>query len=128
MAENKDGIIKLEEHGTVRISEEVVAAIASQAAMEVDGVMLMTASGSGVSDLVGKKNFKKGIKITLEENRVSADIFLLTVYGKQIPALAQKVQDRVTSSLQSMTGLTVGAVNIHVGGVVFEKEKGAKGS
>jgi uncharacterized alkaline shock family protein YloU len=122
MAENKDSIIRLEEQGTLRISEDVVAAIASQAAGEIDGVTLMSAAGSGVSDLVGKKSLKKGIKISFEENRVIVDVYLLTVYGKQIPAVAQKVQDRVTSSLQNMTGLNVGAVNVHVGGIIFEKE------
>jgi uncharacterized alkaline shock family protein YloU len=126
MAEHKESVIHLEAQGTVRISEDVVAAIASQAAGEVDGVILMTAAGSGVSDLVGKKSSKKGIKVTLEENRVTADVYILIAYGKQIPAVAQKVQERVSSSLQGMTGLTIDAVNIHVGGVVFEKEKSAK--
>jgi uncharacterized alkaline shock family protein YloU len=122
MPDNKDSIIKLEDQGTIRISEDVVAAIAAQAAGEIDGVTLMSASGSGVSDLIGKKHGSKGIKITIEENRIQADVHLLTAYGKTIPNVAQKVQDRVSSSLQSMTGLTVGAVNVHVGGVIFEKE------
>jgi uncharacterized alkaline shock family protein YloU len=126
MAEHKESVIKLEDQGTIRISEDVVAAIASQAADEVDGVTLMTAAGSGVSDLVGKKSAKKGIKVTIEENSVTADVYLLIAYGKQIPAVAKKVQERVSSSLQGMTGLTVSSVNIHVGGVIFEKEKSAK--
>ena len=124
MTEHKESIIRLEEQGTIRISEDVVAAIASQAASEIEGVALMTATGSGVTDLIGKKQGPKGkgIKIHLEENRVHVDVFLLAVYGKSIPAVAQKVQDRVSASLQSMTGLTVGNVNVHVGGVIFEKE------
>ncbi|MDR0326369.1 MAG: Asp23/Gls24 family envelope stress response protein [Oscillospiraceae bacterium] len=126
MPEQKDSIIRLEEQGTIRISEDVVAAIASQAASEVEGVTLMTAAGSGVSDLIGKKQSQKGrgkgIKIHIEEQRVHVDVFLLTAYGKSIPALAQKVQDRVAASLQNMTGLTIGNVNVHVGGVLFAKE------
>jgi uncharacterized alkaline shock family protein YloU len=123
MAEHKESVIRLEEQGTIRISEDVVASIASQAAAEVDGVTLMTAAGSGVSDLIGKKSGRKGIKITLEEHRVHVDVYLLTAYGKPIPGLAQKVQDRVSASVQNMTGLTVSSVNVHVGGVLFEKPK-----
>jgi uncharacterized alkaline shock family protein YloU len=100
----------------------VIAAIASQAAGEIDGVTLTSAAGSGVSDLVGKKSLKKGIKVALDENRVTVDVYLLTAYGKQIPSVAQKVQDRVSSSLQSMTGLTVSMVNVHVSGIIFDKE------
>jgi uncharacterized alkaline shock family protein YloU len=127
MAENKESIIKVEEQGTIRISEDVIAAIASQAAGEIEGVTLMTAAGSGVGDLVGKRNAKKGIRITFEENRILVDVYLLTIYGKQIPSMAQKVQDRVSASLQNMTGLTIGAVNVHVGGILFEKEKRSPG-
>ena len=124
MPEQKESVIRLEEQGTIRISEDVVAAIAAQAASEADGITLMTASGSAVTDLIGKKQGKgtKGIKITFEENRVHVDVYLLMAYGKPIPAAAQKVQDRVIASLQSMTGLTVGNVNVHVGGIIFEKE------
>lgn len=124
MPEHKESVIRLEDKGTIRISEDVVAAIASQAASEVEGISLMTAAGSGVTDLIGKKQSTKGIKITLEETRVHVDIYILAVYGKSIPAIAQKVQDRVAASLQSMTGLSVGDINIHVGGVIFEKTKG----
>ena len=121
MTDNKESVIRLEEQGTIRISEDVVAAIASQAAAEVDGVTLMTAAGAGVTDLIGKKPGRRGIRIVLEESRVNIDVYLLTAYGKAIPTLAQKVQDRVSASVQSMTGLTVNSVNVHVGGVLFEK-------
>jgi uncharacterized alkaline shock family protein YloU len=127
MAEHKESVIRLEEQGTIRISEDVVAAIASQAASEVDGITMMSAAGSGVADLIGRKQGTKGIKIHLEEQRVNVDVYLLVCYGKSIPAVAQKVQERIITSLQSMTGLTVGTVNVHVGGVIFEKEpKSAK--
>jgi uncharacterized alkaline shock family protein YloU len=121
MADNKESVIRLEEQGTIRISEDVVAAIASQAAGEIDGVTLMTAAGAGVTDLIGKKTGRRGIRIVLEESRVHIDVYLLTAYGKAIPALAEKVQERVSSSVQSMTGLAVSSVNVHVGGVLFEK-------
>ncbi|MDR1692562.1 MAG: Asp23/Gls24 family envelope stress response protein [Oscillospiraceae bacterium] len=122
MADHKESVIR-EEQGTIRISEEVVAAIIAQAASEVDGVSLMTASGSGVGDLIGKKPSSKGVKILMDGNRVQADIYVLAAYGKSIPSLAQKVQERVVSSLQSMTGLQAGDINIHIGGIRFEREK-----
>ncbi len=122
MSDHKESVIR-EEQGTIRISEDVVAAIIAQATSEIDGVSLMTASGSSVGDLIGKKPSSKGVRILIDESRVQADIYVLATYGKSIPMLAQKIQERVASSLQSMTGLQASDINVHVGGIQFEKEK-----
>lgn len=120
MPDNKDTVIRLEDEGAIHISEDVVAAIAALAASECEGVV-MTASG-GPGDLLGKKNLTKGIKLVIEENKVNVDVYMMICYGYGIPAVAAKVQEKIKSSIESMTGLQIGNINVHVGGILFEKE------
>ena len=114
MNENKEYIAHPDEMGTIHISEDVLASIAVSAAAEIDGVAgMMTAPG-------GKKLGHRGVKITLEEDSAVVDIFLIVRYGQPIPDVAAKVQNAVASAVEAMAGLSVQAVNVHVGGVTFE--------
>jgi len=118
---NKDTVIQLENQGSVHISEDVVAAVAALAASECEGVGMMCVSGGGI-DLLGKKALSKGVKITLAEDTVTVDVYITVAYGRAIPKAAQEVQTRIKESIESMTGLHIGGINIHGGGVVFGKE------
>ena len=122
MAENKDYLKQEQESGCVNISEDVLASIAAVSAMEVDGVATL-ASGINLTELFGgKKSSSKGVKIVVNENDVVVDIYMSVKYGFVIPTVAGKVQDRVVNAIDSMTGLHASAVNVHVSGVMFEKE------
>ena len=104
--------------GTVQIADEVVAIIASLAATEVEGVSSM--AGNITNELmskVGVKGLTKGVKVEVNGKNVKADITLIVKYGYSIPAISQKVQDKVKSTIESMTGLNVTDVNIRVAGV-----------
>lgn len=104
--------------GEVRIADHVVAVIAGMAATEVEGVSSM--AGNITNELVGKlgmKNLSKGVKITVKEGIVNVDLALNLVYGKSIPTVSEKVQERVKYTIENMTGLTVEAVNIRIAGV-----------
>lgn len=107
--------------GEVQIADEVVAIIAGLAATEVDGVASM--AGNITNELVSKlgmKNLSKGVKVTVEESSVLVDITLNLKYGTQIPAVSAKVQDKVKSAIETMTGLSVTEVNIKVASVNVE--------
>lgn len=110
----------------VRIADDVVAVIAGIAAMEVEGVASM--SGGVVGDigerLVGKKNFAKGVKVQLGEKEAIVDLYVVVEYGVRIPQVASQVQESVKRAVESMTGLDVVEVNIHVQGVSFQADKG----
>ena len=121
MADNKETVIHLEDQGNVHISEDVVASIAALAASEVEGVSMTAVSGSGVVDLLGKKNLSRGIKITTEKSGTNVDVYILVAYGLAIPAVAKKVQTKVQAAMESMTGLQIGDINVHVNGVAFDK-------
>lgn len=114
-----------EKFGEVRIADEVVAIIAGLAATEVDGVASM--AGNITYDLVSKlgmKNLSRGVKVTVLENVVTVDLNLNIEYGKNILETSKKVQEKVKSSIENMTGLEVADVNIHIASVDMEKEKG----
>ena len=109
----------------MHIADEVVAIIAGLAATDVKGVASM--AGNITNDLVGKlgmKNLSKGVKVTVLEGVVTVDLSLNIAYGVNILDISKKVQDKVKSSIESMTGLEVADVNINIASVDMENEKG----
>ena len=115
---NTHKLYEKEMMGEVRIADEVVAIIAGLAATEVEGVDSM--AGNITNELVGKlgmKNLSKGVKVDVTEEHVSVDLSLNIKYGYNIPDVSERVQDRVKSAIENMTGLTVLDVNIRIAGV-----------
>lgn len=102
--------------GQVKISNDVIATIAGLAAIEVEGVE----TTSTFTDKLLKNN---GVKIQIEEDEVVLDVMVIIDYGISIPDIAFKVQENVKNTVETMTGLKVSQVNIHVQGINFKKEK-----
>ncbi len=117
-------ITEREEMGEIRISSEVVSVIASNAAMEVEGIASLGGGIAGnISQVLGRKNPFRGIKVEVTENReVNLDLHIVVEYGARIPDVAWKIQERIKHNVELMTGLHVLEINIHVQGVSFEKE------
>lgn len=110
--------------GTVKIANDVVAMIAGLAATEVDGVSAM--SGNITDELMGKVGMKKqtkGVKVDILEGTVSVDLALTLEYGYNIPATCNKVQEKVKSALETMTGFEVSDVNIRIIGIKMQENK-----
>ncbi len=127
MADNKDYWASVQEQGSVRISEDVIASIAALAASEVGGVSSLSSGfGSDIAELLGKRNLSKGVKIQFSGDEVSIDIYLLIKYGHVICEVAGKVQESVITAVESMTGLRVKEANIHVTGISFDREADSK--
>ena len=124
MGESKEYMTLPEENGSINISEEVIAAIAVGAVRDVEGVSgMMTNLGGSVTDLVNKKNAQKGakgVKIDMTGTALVLDLYLTVKFGTPIPEVAENAQKAVISAVEAMTGCSVGAVNIHVGGVTLE--------
>lgn len=123
MGETKEYMTLPEENGSINISEEVVAAIAVGAVREVDGISgMMTSMGGNVTDLSNKKNAQKGVRgvrIDMTGQKMILDLYVTVEYGHPIPEVAENAQKTVAAAVEAMTGCTIGAVNIHVGGVTL---------
>lgn len=115
--------VDLEITNNINISEDVIGIIAGIAAAEVEGVSGMTLGiVDGINQILGSnKKYSKGVKVELEGNNVVIDLYVIVKYGVKIPDVAFSIQNSVKTSVESMTGLNVGAVNINVQGITFEK-------
>lgn len=130
MSEKNPSDVKLNENpnGTVSFATEVVATIAGLAATEVDGVASMISPSSGLADMFSRKsnrNLTKGVRIDLEDNMVTADITITVEYGSPVPDVARNIQENVKKAIETMSGLDVKAVDVHVTGISFEREQRA---
>lgn len=123
MSEGREYVSRSDELGNIHISEEVLAVIAAAAALEVEGVGGLAANlGADLAELLGKKTLSRGIHLHVEEESVTVDVAILVKYGYTIPEVGRAVQEAVSNSVEATSGLTVAAVNVSVGGVLFEKE------
>lgn len=110
--------------GAVKISDEVIAAVAGVAATAVEGVSCMSGGLVGdISERLGKKSLAKGVKVDASSKGVTLDLHLIVSYGCRIPEVAAAVQAAVKKAVEYSTGLAVKAVNIHVQGVSFKSER-----
>ena len=108
MAEYKRYITQTQENGNVMISEDVVAAIAEHALVEVEGASLLR----------DRKNWNKGMKILIaEDNSVSVSVNVTVTYGHSVVDVANSVQNVITSAVENMTGVKVAEVNVNICGI-----------
>ncbi len=116
--------LREEKAGTVKIADDVVAMIAALAATEVDGVASM--AGNLTNELlsrVGVRGLSKGSRVDVSGKKVKVELAVIMEYGYHIPATCQKVQTKVKSAIENMTGLEVLDVNIRIAGINVTKEK-----
>ena len=111
-------------NGSVRISNDVIAAIAGVSAEETKGVAYMYTSISGAiaEKFVNRKNLSKGVKVEMLSDGIELDLYVVVDFGARIREVAEAVQSSVKSNVESMTGMEVKAVNVHIESVSFEKK------
>ena len=119
MAESRQTFnIKSDQLGEVKIADEVVAIIAGLATTEVEGVASM--AGNITNEIVSKLGMKylyKGIMVEVMDGEVKVDVAINIDYGFSIPEVSAKVQDRIKSTIENMTGLNVAVVNVRIASV-----------
>ena len=99
--------------GTIRIADEVVSIIAGLAAGMSGGLV------GGIAEMLGRKNFSKGVKVEVGEREAAIDLYIIVKYGVRIPDVALAAQENIKQAIENMTGLSVVEVNVHVQGVSF---------
>ncbi len=108
--------------GLVQIADDVIAMIAAVAATEVEGVHSL---GGGLTYekavRSGGRSLSRGIKIDVLENVVSVRMIIQMNYGYNIPDVTRKVQEKVKTALENMTGLEVAEVAVSVANVILDQ-------
>lgn len=122
--ENNNDVVEIDEEveltstDGLKISNDAVATYAGIAISEVQGVYNMSGGLAGITEAIsGKKNFSKGIKVDCDGKQAKIDVSIIVEYGARIPDVAFEIQSMVKKSVESMTGLKVSEVNVHVNGV-----------
>lgn len=112
------------EIGDIKVSAEVVMAIAAVAALEVKGVYSMQGTTTNeIVTMLGIKNLSKGVKIEITDHSAKVTLAIILDYGFSIPKVSAQVQEKVKSAIETMTGLEVNTVNVRIAGVNIDKGK-----
>ncbi|MGM9876540.1 MAG: Asp23/Gls24 family envelope stress response protein [Bacilli bacterium] len=121
MEENE---VKTEEtNNDIQIAEDVICVVSGVAIKEIEGVAkVATGFAGGISEAFGKKNLGKGIKVEINEKDVKIDVSIIVKYGAKIPEVALKIQEKIKTDVESMTGLKVISVNVKVQGIESNNE------
>ena len=127
MSDNYPSDVKLDENpdGSVSFATGVVETIAGLAAQEVEGVASMASVSTGLADMFTRKstrNFTKGVRVDINGGTVAVDVTIVVEYGSPIPDVAKSIQENVKKAIETMSGLDVRNVDVHVQAVSFERE------
>gem|GEM_PF-308380 len=126
MAETKGYIRTSDDKGSVNIWQNVIATIVASAAVEVDGVYALYQSpGRELLDVRGKKGISKGAKITIEENNITVDVFVVVEMGFSVNEVAAVVQKAVSAAVEEAVGIKPKTINITISGVSLKKAQAA---
>jgi uncharacterized alkaline shock family protein YloU len=107
--------------GSIQIAPEVIEIIAGLATVEVNGVAGMSGGfAGGIAELLGRKNLSKGVKVEVGQKEAAIDVNIIIEYGNRIPEVASSIQQNVKNAIESMTGLNVVEVNVHIHDVHFK--------
>lgn len=104
--------------GSLQISTDVIARIATLSSLEIDGVKEVSTATMGVKNLFNKISIQKPVVVELADDVADITVSIVVEYGCKIPSLCEKVQENVKTSVQNMTSITVAKVNIIVAGVL----------
>lgn len=119
MNENQNvDIDREQDSGQITYANEVISTIVSVATTEVDGISAI----AGSNGLLGKGKMSRGVRVDMNGEDVSVDVSVTVDYGMPIQKVGRSAQENVRKSIESMTGLHVEKVDLHVVGVSFEKE------
>jgi len=112
----------MDENINLSISEEVISTLAGRVVLSVTGVYsLYGGIMGGINNMLGKKN-AQGIKVDINGNEISMDVYIVVEYGVKIPDIAWDIQDKVKKELENMTGMIVTTVNVHIQDINYDKK------
>lgn len=106
------------------ITDEAIAVMAGVAASEIKGVASMSGGlAGGIAEVFGRRNLSKGVKVVTKNDTTTVDLYVVVKYGYRIPDLAYEIQENVKNTIESLSGISVDTVNIHVQGVDYSEDE-----
>ena len=113
-----------EDSDNMMITDEAIAVMAGVAASEVKGVASMSGGfAGGIAEVFGRRNLSKGVKVVTKNDVTTVDLYVIVKYGYRIPDLAYEIQENVKATIESLSGISVDAVNIHIQGVDYSESE-----
>ena len=112
---------KDQDNGQITYANEVISTIVSVATTEVEGISGIVGASS-ISGILAKGKTPRGVRVDMNGQDVNVDVSVTVDYGMPIQKVGRNAQENVRKSIESMTGLHVEKVDLHVVGVSFEKE------
>ncbi len=123
--------------GVVRVARPVLSTIVINAALQISGVVRMARVGDQRLRLLGKEFPKlgtypshqrryastakqpggmsgEGVALTIKDNTVSADLYIVVETGVNIVEVGATVQEEVASAIEDMIGMQVREVNVYI--------------
>lgn len=130
MSENASKEIKICTPGNCEVyfAPDVLSTIAGLAISEVEGVANSVRFSGLISEKLTRKptcnvkNLTKGIKIDVQDGLVSVQINCMVEYGYSVHEVCAGIQENVKKTIETMTGMTVTNVDVHVTGLSFARE------
>ena len=109
--------------GTITIDQEVIARAAGLAATDCYGIVGMAAKSmkDGLVHLLKKESLTKGVRLTMDGEYLTINLYIIVEYGTNISAIAETLKSNVKYRVEEQVGLPVGEVNIFVEGVRIER-------
>lgn len=108
--------------GRIIFADDVVATIAALAVADVEGVSALSGGVvEGITEMLGKKNMSKGVKVEVGAEEAAVDISVIVKYGYKIKEVCEKIQLAVKKAIETMTGLKVVEINVFVQSIAFEQ-------
>lgn len=109
--------------GQIKISDDVIATIATVAAESVEGVVKVSTNfKSQMSDILNTKNINKGVRVNVGERQTVVDIYITVEYGVKVVELSEKVQQAAKEAIENMTDFDVVEINVHINGIAVKSE------
>ncbi len=109
-----------EDLGEIKIDDDVMAKIAAEAAQSSEGVMLV--GGFSFSEMLGKKDSDKGVKVESEGGHCTITIEIKVEYGRQMYEVAHDLQKKVKNAVEQMTGMLVHKINVVIKGIYHPED------
>ena len=106
-------------YGTITITDDVVASLAGQLALDCYGIVdkMPRKFSDSVADLFKRNSLSRGVRVTTKGDRIYVDLFVVLRYGVSIAAVAASLKSTIKYGLEQFTGMIVDTVNVHVVGV-----------